>query len=103
MIFQSLPRDFVLEVVQEEAPVVDAGELILKDEPRGIFAHMLKKMEKFFVFHFMDRRPRWIPMLPYLFSFKQLWSYTFRLSSSNFKGRVFIQNGGGGSWRQPIS
>jgi hypothetical protein len=95
MIFQSLPRDFVLEVVQEEASVVDTGEFILKDEPGRVFAHMLKKMEKFFVFHFTNRRSSGILMLPYLFSFKQLGFQILRLSSSILDGRGFFKNDGG--------
>jgi hypothetical protein len=59
---------------------------------------MLKKMEKFFVFHFMDRRPQWILMLPYLFSFKQLWFHIVRLSSSIFKDELLFRTVGGWSW-----
>jgi hypothetical protein len=92
MVFQSLPRNFVLEVVQQEAPVVDTGEFILKDEPGWIFAHMLKKLEEFFVFHFRDRRPWRILMLPYLFSFKQLGFQIFWLSPLILEGGAFFQN-----------
>ena len=48
---QGIPIDLVLEVIQEEATVVEAGQFIFKNQTRGIDAHILKIIEKIFVFH----------------------------------------------------
>ena len=51
MVFHGVPRDFILQIVQEKTTVVDTGELVFKYQARGIFAHVLEKMKKIFVCH----------------------------------------------------
>ena len=49
--FQRIPVQFVFEVVQEEATVVEAGKLVFKDKARGICANMLEKILDVFHSH----------------------------------------------------
>jgi hypothetical protein len=42
----AVPLDLVLEVAEEEAPVVDARELILEQEPRRVLPQVLKKVDE---------------------------------------------------------
>jgi hypothetical protein len=41
----------MLEEVEKKATVIDAGKLVFEYEASGISAHILEKIEQFFVFH----------------------------------------------------
>jgi hypothetical protein len=44
VVLQSVPWDFILKVVEQEATVEDSSQLIFKDQPGGVFAGMLKEI-----------------------------------------------------------
>ncbi len=46
-----IPVDLVLEVAEEEAAVVESGELVLEDEARGILPDVLEKIDELAVLH----------------------------------------------------
>ena len=48
---QGIPGNFVLEVAEEEATVGDTGQLVFKDQARGILADLFQRGDELFVLH----------------------------------------------------
>ena len=51
MVFQSIPYDLGLKVIEKKTPIVHTGKLVLEDHSRGIFADMFHEMDERLVFH----------------------------------------------------
>ncbi len=51
MLLESIPFDLLLEIVEQEATVGEAGQLIFKDQAGRIFAKVLERAEEFCVLH----------------------------------------------------
>ena len=51
MLLESIPLDLLFQVVEQEATVGEAGQLIFKDQAGRIFAKVLERAEEFCVLH----------------------------------------------------